>query len=194
MVVKKTAPRGFTLIEMLVVVGIIVIITSIVLSNNTQFGGSLQLQSLAYNMAISGREAQTYGTAVRRVGSSNFAASYGLHFDLSTPTQYSLFADVGTTPNGIFDPSETLTTYRIGQSYRIAQLCAAGDCTHTKLDVLYKRPEPDASIRSDSSSGAMDPVTSYTQAKVVLQSPRGDRLSVYFAISGAIYVASYEHL
>src|SRR3989344_4615422 len=51
--------RGFTLVELMVVTGILVVITSLILANNTRFGGAVLLENLAYDIALSMRKAQT---------------------------------------------------------------------------------------------------------------------------------------
>src|SRR3989344_9303934 len=57
-----TTERGFTLIELLVVTGILVLISGLVLANNTRFGGAILLKNLAYDVGLSIREVQVYGT------------------------------------------------------------------------------------------------------------------------------------
>jgi prepilin-type N-terminal cleavage/methylation domain-containing protein len=57
--------RGFTLIEMLVVVAIVVIISTVTLLNFPQFSASQQLQITAQDVLTTMRETQLYGIAVR---------------------------------------------------------------------------------------------------------------------------------
>ena len=40
---QLSTARGFTLIELMVVTGILVVITSLILANNTRFGGAVLL-------------------------------------------------------------------------------------------------------------------------------------------------------
>lgn len=177
---------------MLIVVAIIVLISSIVLANNNKFGGTILLQNLAYDVALSARQAQTYGTAVIRFGSNNFTAPYGIHFDITASrTTYYVFADAVGSPNGIYDVGEMVQSSTIGRGYFIESLCVTASngsesCTSgttiSKLDVVYKRPEPDAYIRADDIS------TTYTRGRVILSSPRGDLLSVWFENNGQISV------
>ncbi len=89
----EVPPRGFTLVEMLVVLAIISILTSLALLGQSTFNKSLLLTDTAYGIAFSGREAQTFGVSSRKFGSVQ-DAGYGLHFDRSTPGSYVVFADI----------------------------------------------------------------------------------------------------
>ena len=57
--------RGFTLIELLVVMSIMLILTSLFILRQQRFNSSTLLQSLAYSVALSVRQAQVYGTSIR---------------------------------------------------------------------------------------------------------------------------------
>lgn len=189
---RSRRARGFTLIELITVVGIITIITSVVLVNNNRYGGSVLLQNLAYDIALSIRQAQVYGISVRGSGASNFNAGYGMHFATSDIFHYELFADLAGT--GIYDPnfspSENVppSPYAIGRGYYIAKLCApagtdASSCTSVQqLDTLYKRPEPDAAIRINGNPSLQD------SGRIVVESPRGDILSIVVDATGQISV------
>ena len=181
----RTSSRGFTLIEMLVVVAVIVIITATVLANNNKFGGVVQLQNLAYDIALSTREAQVYGVSTLHFHST-FNSPFGVHYDLSSPLQYTIFADAVNT-NGVYDSGENLQTTNITRGYQISQLCVtpnggSEDCTATKLDITYQHPEPDAYIRANGQA------TLYRAARIVVSSPRGDTMSVSLDSNGEISV------
>jgi prepilin-type N-terminal cleavage/methylation domain-containing protein len=97
------AKRGFSLIELLVVIGIFIIITSVILARQNKFSSDILLTDLAYQVAISIRQAQVYGLGVQ-AQSSNFDIGYGVHFDNVTPnTTYKLFAD--NDKNGVYNTS-----------------------------------------------------------------------------------------
>lgn len=188
---------------MVAVTAILILISSVVLANNARFGGAVLLENLAYDIALSIRQAQVYGIAVQRFGTSNFSAGYGMHFDVSNPTNYLLFADA-VNPNGLYDcptpgsqaTCELVTSTAIQQGYRIADLCATPaigsteSCGMTSIDVIFKRPEPDAYISVNGVSGIANPAALNQRARIVLASPRGDKMSVIVEATGQIAVSN----
>ena len=190
--------RGFTLIELIVVTGIIVVVSTLVLSSNARFGGAILLENLAYDVGLSVRKAQVYGIAVRRFGSGDFSAGYGVHFDRAVPATYVLFADTypSGTGDGIYEPdqSELVESLTMLQGFRIADLCATlggnpeESCGMNTVDIVFKRPEPDAFISVNGVSGIANPAALHERARILLESPRGDQVSVIVEATGQIAV------
>lgn len=185
---KDSQKRGFTLVELLVVMGILVIVSTLMLSNNSRFGGVVFLENLAYDVALSLRKAQVYGIAVRRFGSDEFNVAYGIRFSMSDASTYVLFADANN--NGVFnlDESESLETSEMQQGYHLKDICVTPlsgteDCSIDTLDITFKRPEPDAYIRADD-----DELSLYEKAEIILESPRLDEISVVVEVTGQIAV------
>ncbi len=197
---RKRSPslRGFTLVELLVVTGIIILVSGVVLANNNRFGGRILLENLAYDVALSVRQAQVYGISVHTFG-GNFGAGYGMHFDINSPATYVLFADA-VSPNGLYDGCPNSASCELVQSttiqggYKIVDLCttAGGSsvetCNLNMLDVLFKRPEPDAFISANGTSGVANPGALSEDGRIIVQSPRGDRMSILISAPGQISV------
>ena len=204
----KATQKGFTLIELLVVTAIIVIVTSLVLINNNRFGGTVLLQNLAYDMALSVREAQVYGISVLSFG-GEFDFGYGMHFDTNSQT-YILFADA-LVQNGLYDcpnpglqgSCERVESTDMQRSYRVVKLCVPAassmnaclsnpDLWVSKLDILFKRPEPDACISANDSikidSDGACTLNPEESARIVVESPRGDQRSFIVDATGQISV------
>lgn len=153
---KRKNKKGFTLVELMVVVAIMAIVTSVVLFNNRDLNSSLLVSNTAYEINLLIREVQTYGLGV--VGTDNtsagFAYGQGVHFDMVTPDQVISFADKdgnkaysGETENiQIYK----LNTERGGSLLSICTPGASGVCTPlgsgTSVDVVFKRPNPEASF------------------------------------------------
>lgn len=98
---------GFTLVEMLVVIGIMGILTAVVINGQTDFNKSTRVVDAAYTVALSLRQAQTYGLSSRAFsGGSGFVnnAGYGVHFTTTTPKQYFIFADIANGPGNSGSP------------------------------------------------------------------------------------------
>jgi general secretion pathway protein H len=109
---RRVAPRGFTLIEMIVVLVIITIIMAIILVNQATFSHSLLLTDTAYTVALSIRETQSLGLSSEKFSSIQ-NAGYGIDFLASTPSSYIQFADIlpgsptNSTTNNAWCPAGT---------------------------------------------------------------------------------------
>lgn len=183
--------RGFTLIEMVVVVGILALISAVTLSNQGRFGERILLRNLAYDVALTFHEAQVYGISARRLGNTAFASGHGIAITMSTPNMMTRFSDANN--NNIYDtPSVELAgTYQFSRSYRIETICgetASGEeCGLTELYAVFRRPEPDAIIYGHNGVS----LGQYSGARIVIVSPREDRVEVLVESSGQISVQKY---
>src|SRR3989344_2577283 len=193
---KNVKPRlvwGFTTIELLVTAAIFALISSIVLVNNSRFNSSLLLGNLAYDIALSVREAQTYGLNVRGAatgGGTIFTAGYGVTFRGAMPSRYEFFADLdGDKVNDL--GNELLRYYDLRGNYQLGDICGIGAeekryCTSDDsidgLSIVVTRPNPDAVIRS------LDGVVTYASAEVTLMSPQGTTRTVTVGSTGQISI------
>lgn len=183
---------GFTLIELLVVMGIMIVITTLVLARYSQFNGVVLLRSLAYDVALSIREAQVYGISGKSSGGV-FAYRYGVHLSKTDSTRYRLFGD--TNNNIAYEASEVVTAYSMRPGYGISEMCAHRSSDGTEIcatsggissvTIMFKRPEPDAIIRACPSAG---PCVAAIDATITLVSPTGATRSVTVTSTGQISV------
>jgi len=183
------------------VTAIIAVITGLILVSDAKFGGQVLLENLAYDMALSIRQAQVYGISVQRFGTNTYNAGYGVRFDTSSQYSYLTFADA-VTSNGLYDcptpgssaTCELVQSTALERGFRIAKLCApAGtdstSCTGVnKLDILFIRPQPDALISAGGLSCTLGLGTCYDSARIIVMSPRGDMDSILVEGNGQITV------
>lgn len=181
--------RAFSLIELIVAVGILATISTIVLANHTRFNGSVLLGSLAYDIGLSVREAQVFGVSVRQYD-SEFQLGYGVRF--ADSRSYSLFADVNQ--NRQYDDADSIIrSYSLQRGFVISEFCGytaegMADCSTdvsdpiSHLSIVFLRPEPDA-FMSSNEVGAI-----YSRSTITVESPGGDTRTVEVASTGQISI------
>ena len=188
---RRIRSAGFTMVELMVSAGILVIISSLVLVQHARFSGNLLISNLAYDMALTLRQAQVYGLSVREfgTGSGEFDIGYGVHFDQATPTSYVLFVD--RDKNGLYGGStENVEIFTLRQGNFIRDFCAtlpsgAEKCSgssFTTLDIVFVRPNPDAHIRSDIVGDL------YESARTTVESRQGVTRTIDVVATGQISV------
>lgn len=177
---RATLVRGFSLVEMMVVLAIITIITTVTLLGHSNFDRSLLITDAAYSMALSVREMQTFGLSSRTYGGVQ-DAGYGLHVSAATPASYTLFADTNATGSGAYCPSGAAGTpeekagnciytagsdgvvqsYTLTRGFRISNFCGkdtggvrrcSNDGYLTSLSLVFRRPDTDSILNAQRSS------------------------------------------
>jgi prepilin-type N-terminal cleavage/methylation domain-containing protein len=207
---EETRYSGFTLVELLVVLAIIGVMTVVVFTSQSSFNKTLILTNSAYDVALTLRNAETYGMGSRITAGGITDAGYGIHF--TRGNSFILFADTspvgnpGVTLNcplhsAIGKPdcnpgngkygggSDTLVqTYALNNGITIKDFCyfsSSKYCYSTgvpsSLDVVFARPNPTPSLNG---------VITATAACVTLTSPQGGDYYVKIALSGDITATS----
>jgi prepilin-type N-terminal cleavage/methylation domain-containing protein len=186
MISFKQKNKGFTLVEMLISVGIFTMMSALILANYPEFRSRSALDNLTAQVATVFREAQVYGISVREEGLANFSTGYGVHVDRSTDEKVLIiFAD--RNKNYIFDPDASradgdtiLESFRLNGGETITELCApscVGDTGTRPIDVqsitaVFVRPNPDAYF---SVGGVYNPALSSISLKISNRSGSYDR-------------------
>ena len=189
---KKTFTSGFTLVELMVCVAIMMILSSVIIFNHKEFNDNLEITNLSYQVGLALRQAQVYGVSTRDfkegVGTSQadrFNTPYGVHFDITPntgkPAEYIFFADANK--NGIYDipPTDTiLETVAIGRGNKISKICkkiiTGTTCGLNIADITFTRPEPEPIF---SVGSTIDP--NISTVAICLTSPGGryKKITVY---------------
>lgn len=172
---------GFTLVEVLVSLGIFAMLTGVVLSNYRGYNTNALFANSSEDIVLALRQAQVYGVGVKGAGTS-FNVPYGVYFNTVNPNQVIIFADRGMTPDGKYvavddNPIiETINWVDVVTSSSIK--CGGFTCGGTELSITFKRPNPDAMIRDG--SGA-----TFTNAEISIT--KGTKTSkVYISSAGQI--------
>jgi Tfp pilus assembly protein FimT len=200
---KKT---GFTLVEVTVSIGIMMLILVIVFRGQATYTENIALRSIADEIELNIRQAQVYGISVREFspGASEFNVSYGLSFDTTssgTNNAYLLFADRGVK-NQIYDSgwncpvggsSECLEKISLSRSMTISSLCyiqtsGAESCTLGRADITFTRPDTVAIVKLFNTSGGLITVDSLKGIRIRLASPSNYTKSVIVYVTGQISI------
>ena len=151
--------RGFTIIELVVSIGIMVTLMTTILANYPESNIRVNLALLAHTITLSLREAQLRGSSVESKDLS--VGGYGVFFDVASSTHYALFNDFATVPgpngldvgDGIYATSsilsldETVSTTYFPYQFRISKLC---------VGVGYPFSGANGSCNTDDSAGLPD--------------------------------------
>jgi prepilin-type N-terminal cleavage/methylation domain-containing protein len=212
----KNSKKGFTLVELLITISIFVILTGVVLFNQKSFDSTILIKNLAYDIALTIRQAQTYGVNVKESQSAGKFSSYGVYFDLDPVTggnqKFVFFADNGGdvfdgkqdsvldkkfngSMNCLSNDVECVQKYSIKKNFYISNVCAGSDidnCTsgnNDQLDQLtlyFQRPNPDAFIYLDNDTSV---TSNKNYAEVTISSTDGAASSTIVVTNvGQIYV------
>lgn len=193
--------RGFTIMELLVTLSVFALLTTVVLVNFRQVDNSLLLQNVAQQVALVVRKAQISGISVQGInsGGSTVFPSYGVNFDTSLNTVFRLFADLPSGSgngilNGVACPGaivlgdECVQRYVMWRGYTIKHLCGnqktggiLATCSLSRLDISFKRPNPDAIIVGDST-------TTFSDGEIILQSRLGKTKTIIIWKTGQISI------
>lgn len=190
----KLHNKGFTLIELLVAIAIFTVMTAILVFKYAGFSEGMTLTNLAYDVALTLREAQSYGINVQDSGNltsgdkGQFNTMYGVNFNKGNYRQFILYADLDNA--GKYVAKGTIRISKLKQGNIIDTMCAGARdnaCNSVQvLDVQYRRPDPTPKIYGGSSM--IGTLTQYQYAEIHLKSPNGSYRKVVIRSSGQISV------
>ncbi len=173
---KKKTNKGFTLMELVIVIAIFAVITSIALFNQGSLSSNVLLTNMSYEVALAIREAQVYGIGVRNSDDMTFSGEYGAHFSIDNPMSIEVYGNnyqVSDSP--AYDPGEEKFHYEFEnqRGNKIVALCV-GDidptigqrCDNSSsnpyrvnwVDILFKRPNPSPVIYTNTDAGTSETV------------------------------------
>ncbi|MEX0910039.1 MAG: type II secretion system protein [Candidatus Paceibacterota bacterium] len=189
---QQTQKRGFTLIELFVVIGIFLVIISVTILSQRSFDNSILIDNLAYGIALAVREAQVYGVSTRGFD-TDFTSSYGVHFDTNEPNRFVLFADRDSIGRYDGDSINDIEIFTLGTSGQITDVCrvegGAVECGDTTgVDVSFIRPNPEPAFFFYDNDGNYDDDLEHSGAVIELTSPGGRVKTVQIGVTGQIVV------
>ena len=199
--VRSTA--GFTLVELLVSISIFAFMTALLVVKYGNFNNGVLITNLAYDVALTIRQAQSFGLNVKQADNSKtcigtfgasgdaFQCSYGAHFETADSSHFKLFLD-DYLVNSVYDCVGTscstggdyiINSYAIKRGATVSRLCVTtgtGSCNDvSSLDIVFQRPNPDAIINGS---------TVNTYAQIELRATDGTLKHVVVRKTGQISI------
>jgi len=149
----KSKNKGFTLMELLVSFGIVVLLTGIVLFRYRVLDNRFSVVSAAHTLVQDMRKMQEKSISGEEVAgpiSAQIPLSYGVYFSNSNLTQYILYADLSSslTPNQYDKGEDTIIDnvfLKTGLSFGFE------DIDISSIDVNFMGPSPITKILADTS-------------------------------------------
>ena len=158
---KKDIQKGFTLMELIVVVAIIAIISTLSMFNGAKLNSAILLSNTAYEIGLIIKDAQISGLGAKVISNNGNAttSNQGIFFNMSAPEKIVFFADLNK--NNKYDMGEegqiyNITNKRAGKILSIckvigsgSQICKTiangGDANNlNNLNIIFKRPNPES--------------------------------------------------
>lgn len=153
---KKYNNKGFTLAELIIVIAIMAIISTLALFNSSKLNSSVLLSDTAYEIGLIVRDAQISGLGAKVLLSGGMATTtnQGVYFNMDKQETVILFADLDK--GNAYSDGEDTQVYNIEnkRAGKILSMCTIpGDSEGTdicdesnisELNVIFKRPNPEA--------------------------------------------------
>ncbi|MEQ1674440.1 MAG: hypothetical protein ABL865_05305, partial [Candidatus Nitrotoga sp.] len=185
---------GYTIIEILTVVAIIGFLTAVVVARYRDFDSTTVLKNLAYEIALSVREAQVMTISSSNLGGGGGAPlaegqnSYGISFTANN-NSYVIFNDLDKL-NDYDSSSELVKLIAITQGATITDLVEirSGGATEypiTWATITFDRPHLDTTFVTSESESVPNNVV---EVVLTVTSTRGGERLVHIARSGRISV------
>lgn len=191
---NNSEKKGFTLVELMVVVSIIATISALSLFNSSKLNSAVLLSNTAYEIGLVIRDAQISGLGAKVMSSGGFAttSNQGIFFDINTPEKIVFFADMDKNNKYNSNPDEASEVFgienkRAGKITKICKIDNNNTCSDlSELTIMFKRPNPEAYFYTS----VNDTVTEY-QGSVAINigfDDGGDCRSIVIYKTGAIQI------
>lgn len=163
---------GFTLIELIIVIGIIVALATIVMLNYGGQSDSLRLKLSMQETVNDLRRVQNFSISTKMAGSNVPRGGYGVRFD-KTANSYVIFSDNDDpNPDRALSAGEQVETKALYSRLEISDINVSGSGSVNVLDIVFVPPEPETYINGTNNAGVSAVITLRIKGKVCPESCR----------------------
>lgn len=148
---KQDQKKGFTLVELMVVIAIMATISALSLFNSSKLNSAILISNTAYEIGLVIRDAQVSGLGAKVImsGLTATTSNQGIFFNLEDKDKVVFFADLNKDnryQQGEESQIFNIENKRAGKIIRICKIDNNNNCTHepSDLTIMFKRPNPEA--------------------------------------------------
>ena len=177
--------KGFTILELLVVIFIVALLSGTMLANYRQGNRSSELNMAANGLASDIRLAQNRTLGAVKYGTSTPDGGWGVHIDLASPKSYKIFANKNYNDgsNLEYDGPEESRSGKGGKNIKLGEEISITNTSEGSiLDITFIPPDPETIIYNVNSNSTS------TEAEITLETKTGDSKKVKINAFGLIKV------
>jgi len=173
--------RGMTYVELIVVISIVALLSTVSIFNYGKFQDQVDMKNLANDVALKITEAQKNSIAGRipvTGAPSTWRPSYGVYFDINNDKIFNTFTDINTDKKYTCPGSECTNAINITKGNYISfvdyYLNDNPTPINDPLHIAFTRPDSGAVFHIGSS---LTPLVNLDFVQITLSNPDGDILS-----------------
>ena len=148
----KQIEGGFTLVELIIVAGIMVVLLTLAIANFPHARGSVALNRAAQEVALGIRDAEAGALSVAKDTVTGTFPGYGIYFNINNPLSYIIFADRDEDKRRKSDASEDQLSFTLPVFIQIIRLQNASGGSENELHIVFLRPDPAITVYNSSSN------------------------------------------
>jgi len=176
--------RGMTYVELIVVLSIFAVLSSVAIFNYGEFQAKVDIKNLASEITsqiVTAQKSSLNGLLPRLgVPFATWKPSYGVYFNIASPKQFIYFTDLSNS--NTYEANELLDTISITKNNYISRLEAVGCGPINTLNIVFRRPDSSAVITTNPFCSNI----SYIQ--ITIASPKGKTALIKIYPSGRVQV------
>ena len=189
--------NGMTYVELIVVLSIFSVLSSVAIFNYGAFQDRIDIKNLASDIALKIVEAQKSSIngllPLAGYNPDTWKPSYGVYFDISVPKQFIYFADLDNNNfyNGLssYTTTEYLDKIIITKNNVISNIdnCSSNPCTPSSinpLSITFQRPDS----KADFFTNQILTLTGSGYIQITILSPKGAKALIKIYPSGRVQV------
>lgn len=141
--------KGFTLVELLISLAVIIIILAITVPDFNKTRQTFNLSNTARKIALVLREAESNAISIVSLPDGTHPPGYGVYINTTNPKSVILFPDTDGNKMRNGDDSIYENEYILPDPIKISGL-KKGASSYTEFHIVYSRPDPSITVFRDS--------------------------------------------